>query len=62
MTTIEEIKNRLNLLETIESYVPELKQAGQNWKACCPFHNERTPSFVVNPNRGTWHCFGACST
>ena len=62
MTTIEEIKNRLNLLETIESYVPELKQAGQNWKACCPFHNERTPSFVVNPSRGTWHCFGACSS
>tara|TARA_B100000029_G_scaffold185670_1_gene183086 strand:+ start:5417 stop:7228 length:1812 start_codon:yes stop_codon:yes gene_type:complete len=62
MTTIEEIKTRLNLIETIESYVPELKQAGQNWKACCPFHSERTPSFVVNPNRGTWHCFGACST
>jgi len=62
MTTIEEIKNRLDLLETIESYIPELKQAGQNWKACCPFHSERTPSFVVNPNRGTWHCFGACST
>ena len=62
MSTIDEVKNRLDLVETVSSYVPELKQTGRNWKARCPFHNERTPSFVVDPGRGTWHCFGACST
>ena len=62
MSTIDEVKARLDLIETVSSYVPELKQTGRNWKARCPFHNERTPSFVVDPVRGTWHCFGACST
>ena len=62
MSTIDEVKNRLDLVDTVSSYVPELKQTGRNWKARCPFHNERTPSFVVDPARGTWHCFGSCST
>ena len=62
MNTIDEVKERLDLVELVTSYVPELKQTGRNWKARCPFHNERTPSFVVDPDRGTWHCFGACST
>jgi len=62
VSTIDEVKNRLDLVDTVSSYVPELKQTGRNWKARCPFHNERTPSFVVDPARGTWHCFGSCST
>ncbi len=39
-----------------------LKKAGRNFKALCPFHNEKTPSFVVYADEGTWHCFGACNT
>ena len=62
MTTIDDVKARLDIVETVSSYVPELKQTGRNWKARCPFHSERTPSFVVDPGRGTWHCFGSCST
>ncbi len=62
MSTIDEVKNRLDLVDTISTYVPDLKQSGRTWKARCPFHNEKTPSFVVDPGRGTWHCFGACST
>jgi DNA primase len=62
MTTIDDVKARLDIVETISGYVPELKQTGRNWKARCPFHSERTPSFVVDPGRGTWHCFGSCST
>lgn len=41
--------------------VPELKRAGALLVACCPFHDEKTPSFKVDPRRGTWHCYGACS-
>ncbi len=62
MTAIEDVKTRLDIVETISSYVPELRQLGRSWKARCPFHQERTPSFVVDPARGSWHCFGACAT
>lgn len=41
--------------------VPELKRSGALWVACCPFHEEKTPSFKVDPRRGSWHCYGACS-
>ena len=41
--------------------VPDLKRAGRLWVACCPFHDERTPSFKVDPTRGTWRCYGACA-
>jgi len=61
MSVVDEIKDRLDITEVIQSYVP-LKKAGRSYKGLCPFHAEKTPSFVVFPHTGTWHCFGACST
>ncbi len=58
---IERLKLSLPIEEVVGMRVPGLKPAGSNWKACCPFHEEKTPSFVVTPARGTWHCFGSCS-
>ncbi len=59
MSVVDEIKDRLDIVEVIQSYVP-LKKAGRSFKGLCPFHAEKTPSFVVFPETGTWHCFGAC--
>ncbi len=56
-TPTEEIKQRIDIVEYIGESV-QLKAAGSNWKGKCPFHNERTPSFMVSRDRGTWHCFG----
>src|SRR5215211_9172780 len=61
MSDIEAVKQRADIVDVISQYVP-LKRAGRTFKAPCPFHQEKTPSFVVNPDRQTWHCFGACST
>lgn len=59
MSVIDDVKARIDIVDLISRYVP-LKRAGRSYKACCPFHEERTPSFVVTPDRGMWHCFGAC--
>lgn len=56
--TIEEIKARTDLADLIASYGIQVKRAGGSYKACCPFHHEKTPSFNIQPDKGFYHCFG----
>jgi DNA primase len=60
MDEVSQIRERIDLVSFISEYTP-LKKMGRNFKAVCPFHNEKTPSFVVSPERQIWHCFGECN-
>ena len=54
---IDDLLARLDIVDVVSRYVP-LKKAGRDYKACCPFHNEKSPSFTVSPDKGFYHCFG----
>jgi DNA primase len=61
MTAIDEIKNRVDIVDLVSETVT-LRRAGKNYTGFCPFHaNTRTPAFVVFPDSGTWRCFGECN-
>ncbi len=61
MSIIDEVKQRTDIVEVISQYTT-LKKAGRTFRALCPFHSEKHPSFFVYPEQQSWHCFGACNT
>ncbi|MBM3129893.1 MAG: DNA primase [Chloroflexi bacterium] len=61
MSVVDDVKSKIDIVDVIGQYAT-LKKAGRNFKALCPFHNEKTPSFIVFPDQNTWHCFGSCNT
>ena len=61
MSVVDDIRDKLDIVDVISGHL-QLRKAGRNFKARCPFHTENTPSFTVSPERQTWRCFGACAT
>jgi DNA primase len=61
MSVIDEVKQRVDIVDIISQYATLVK-AGRNFRALCPFHSERNPSFYIYPEQQSWHCFGACNT
>ncbi|MBU1853266.1 MAG: DNA primase [Candidatus Omnitrophica bacterium] len=57
---LNDIQDRCDIVEVISGYIP-LRSSGRNFKACCPFHHEKTPSFIVSPDKQIYHCFGCNS-
>lgn len=55
--SIENLKQQINIIDIIGSYI-DLKKTGSNYSACCPFHNEKTPSFMISPAKNIFHCYG----
>jgi DNA primase len=60
MSQIDEIKSRIDIVDLVGETV-KLRRSGKNYSGLCPFHSERTPSFIVSPDRQTWRCFGQCN-
>src|SRR5260221_1458257 len=57
MDQVAAIRSKIDIVQLIQEYLP-LKKMGRNFKTNCPFHGEKSPSFVVSPERQIWHCFG----
>jgi len=60
MSQIDEIKSRIDIVDLVSETV-KLRRTGKNYAGLCPFHNEKTASFIVSPDRQTWRCFGQCN-
>lgn len=60
-TNLQELKDRIDVTDVVSHFI-KIKKSGSNYEACCPFHNEKTPSFKIHKAKNTWRCFGGCQT